>query len=115
MLGSGSDTWKYWDRKRAGTITDEDWRAIEGGIARSPGHCMTMGTASTMTAAAEALGLTLPGASSVPEPRTSPRQCPGSMGPAGTKTAGRSTLAAPISSAGVDLSQPPIRTAPSTG
>jgi dihydroxy-acid dehydratase len=66
VLGSGSDTWKYWDRKRTGAITDEDWRAIEGGIARSPGHCMTMGTASTMTAAAEALGLTLPGASSVP-------------------------------------------------
>jgi dihydroxy-acid dehydratase len=66
VLGSGSDTWKYWDRKRAGTITDEDWDAIESGIARSPGHCMTMGTASTMTAAAEALGLTLPGASSVP-------------------------------------------------
>ena len=52
---------------------------------------------------------------SVPEPRVSPRQCPGSIGPAGTKTAGRSTLAAPISSAGVDLSQPPISTAPSTG
>jgi dihydroxy-acid dehydratase len=66
VLGSGSDTWKYWDRKRTGAISDEDWRAIEGGIARSPGHCMTMGTASTMTAAAEALGLTLPGASSVP-------------------------------------------------
>ncbi len=52
---------------------------------------------------------------SVPEPRVWPRQCPGSMGPAGTKTAGRSTLAAPMSRAGVDLSQPPIRTAPSTG
>lgn len=52
---------------------------------------------------------------SVPEPRTSLRQCPGSIGPAGTNTAGRSTLAAPIRSAGVDLSQPPIRTAPSTG
>jgi dihydroxy-acid dehydratase len=66
VLGSGSDVWKYWDRKRAGTISDGDWTEIEGGIARSPGHCMTMGTASTMTAAAEALGLTLPGASSVP-------------------------------------------------
>lgn len=52
---------------------------------------------------------------SVPEPRTSLRQCPGSIGPAGTKTAGRSTEAAPISSAGVDLSQPPSSTAPSTG
>lgn len=52
---------------------------------------------------------------SVPEPRVSPRQWPGSIGPAGTKTVGRSTEAAPISSAGVVLSQPPIRTAPSTG
>jgi dihydroxy-acid dehydratase len=66
VLGSGSDVWKYWDRKRAGSITEQDWNEIENGIARSPGHCMTMGTASTMTAAAEALGLTLPGASSVP-------------------------------------------------
>ncbi|CAM5685722.1 hypothetical protein SVIOM342S_10122 [Streptomyces violaceorubidus] len=52
---------------------------------------------------------------SVPEPRVSPRQCPGSIGPAGTNTAGRSTVAAPMSRAGVDLSQPPISTAPSTG
>ena len=66
VLGSGSDTWKFWDQKRAGLITDEDWSAIEAGIARSPGHCMTMGTASTMTSAAEALGLTLPGAASIP-------------------------------------------------
>jgi dihydroxy-acid dehydratase len=65
-LGSGSDTWKYWAQKRAGTIGDREWDEIEDGIARSPGHCMTMGTASTMTAAAEALGLTLPGASSIP-------------------------------------------------
>lgn len=66
VLGSGSDVWKYWDAKRAGEIGDCEWRAIEDGIARSPGHCMTMGTASTMTAAAEALGMTLPGASSIP-------------------------------------------------
>jgi dihydroxy-acid dehydratase len=66
VLGSGSDAWKYWDAKRAGEIGDCEWRGIEDGIARSPGHCMTMGTASTMTAAAEALGLTLPGASSIP-------------------------------------------------
>ncbi len=65
-LGSGSDTWKYWADLRAGLITDEDWREIENGIARSPGHCMTMGTASTMTSAAEALGVTLPGAVSIP-------------------------------------------------
>ncbi len=65
-LGSGSDVWKYWDEKRAGLIDERAWGEIEDGIARSPGHCMTMGTASTMTAATEALGMTLPGASSIP-------------------------------------------------
>ncbi len=65
-LGSGTDVWKYWDERRAGTIDKEQWQGIEGGIARSYGHCMTMGTASTMTAIAEAMGLTLPGASSIP-------------------------------------------------
>ncbi len=65
-LGSGSDVWKYWAELRAGTITEKDWEEIEHGIARSPGHCMTMGTASTMTSAAEALGMTLPGAASIP-------------------------------------------------
>jgi dihydroxy-acid dehydratase len=68
FLGSGSDTWKYWAELRAGNITAEDWRDVEDGIARSPGHCMTMGTASTMTSAAEVLGLTLPGAASIPAP-----------------------------------------------
>src|SRR5262245_15504803 len=66
VLGSGSDVWKYWDERRAGTISDEEWSGMESGIARSYGHCMTMGTASTMTAFAEALGMTLPGASSIP-------------------------------------------------
>ena len=65
-LGSGSDTWKYWAELRAGNITESDWQGVEDGIARSPGHCMTMGTASTMTSAAEVLGLTLPGAASIP-------------------------------------------------
>ncbi len=65
-LGSGSDVWKYWAEKRAGNITDQQWLEIEEGIARSPGHCMTMGTASTMTSAVEALGFTLPGAVSIP-------------------------------------------------
>ncbi|HWE20625.1 MAG TPA: L-arabinonate dehydratase [Hyphomicrobiaceae bacterium] len=64
-LGSGSDVWKYWDEKRAGNITDADWAEIENGVARSFGTCMTMGTAATMMAIAEALGLTLPGASSL--------------------------------------------------
>src|ERR1700710_1903590 len=66
VLGSGSDAWKYWDERRAGTITDADWVNVEAGIARSYGTCMTMGTASTMTAIAEAIGMTLPGASSIP-------------------------------------------------
>lgn len=65
-LGSGTDAWKYWDERRAGNIDDCAWREIEDGIARSPGHCMTMGTASTMTAIAETLGFTLSGASSIP-------------------------------------------------
>ena len=67
-LGSGSDTWKYWAELRAGNITEEDWQGVEDGIARSPGHCMTMGTASTMTAAVEALGMCLSGYSSIPAP-----------------------------------------------
>jgi dihydroxy-acid dehydratase len=66
FLGSGSDTWKYWAEKRAGKLSDEAWEEIENGIARSPGHCMTMGTASTMTSAVEALGMSLAGAASIP-------------------------------------------------
>ena len=66
FLGSGSDGWKYWDELRAGNLTKKDWFDVETGIARSFGHCMTMGTASTMTAIAEALGFCLPGASSIP-------------------------------------------------
>jgi dihydroxy-acid dehydratase len=65
-LGSGSDAWKYWDERRAGNVSDSEWLGIQAGIARSAGTCMTMGTASTMTAVAEAMGLTLPGASSIP-------------------------------------------------
>lgn len=66
ILGSGTDVFKYWDERRAGTIDKKEWQGIEGGIARSYGHCMTMGTASTMTAIAEGFGLCLPGASSIP-------------------------------------------------
>ncbi|MFD4569539.1 L-arabinonate dehydratase [Streptomyces sp. NPDC058467] len=66
ILGSGTDMWKYWDDKRAGLIGDCELTELESGLARSPGHCMTMGTASTLTAAAEALGVTVPGASSIP-------------------------------------------------
>jgi len=66
VLGSGTDTWKYAAELKAGKITNLEWKSIETGIARSAGHCMTMGTASTMTSAADALGLTLPGFSSIP-------------------------------------------------
>ena len=66
ILGSGADVWKYWDERRAGNISDTEWTGIEGGIARSYGTCMTMGTAATMMSIAEAIGLTIPGASSIP-------------------------------------------------
>jgi dihydroxy-acid dehydratase len=76
VLGSGSDSWKYWAELKAGNITIQDWNDIESGIARSAGMCMTMGTASTMTAVAEAMGFSLPGASSIPAPDANhPRMC----------------------------------------
>ena len=65
-LGSGTDSWKYWAELRAGKIDERAWQEVEEGIARSFGHCMVMGTASTMTSVAETLGLTLPGAASIP-------------------------------------------------
>jgi dihydroxy-acid dehydratase len=67
-LGSGSDAFKYWDERRAGKLSDKSWAEMEAGIARSNGTCMTMGTAATMMGIAEALGFTLPGASSIPAP-----------------------------------------------
>jgi dihydroxy-acid dehydratase len=66
VLGSGSDAWKYWDERRAGRISEAQWAEVEAGIARSHGTCMTMGTAATMMGIAEAIGMTLPGASAVP-------------------------------------------------
>src|ERR1700737_3853640 len=76
FLGSGSDVWKYWTEKRAGNISEDDWSEIEGGIARSFGTCMVMGTAATMMAITEALGLALPGASSIPAADANhPRMC----------------------------------------
>jgi len=67
-LGSGTDMFKGWSELRAGTIDQQHWEDLLLGIARSPGTCMTMGTAATMMSAMEALGLTLPGASSIPAP-----------------------------------------------
>ncbi|MBC9716915.1 dihydroxy-acid dehydratase [Streptomyces sp. TRM66268-LWL] len=65
-LASGTDMWKYWDEHRAGRLGDCELGELQNGLARSAGHCMTMGTASTLTAAAEVLGVTIPGASSIP-------------------------------------------------
>lgn len=65
-IGSGSDVWHFWDELRAGRISEEEFCEIESCISRSAGHCMTMGTASTMTSIAEALGMTLTGCASVP-------------------------------------------------
>lgn len=65
-VGSGSDVWKFWAERCAGNLCDADWSDFENEIARSPGHCMTMGTASTMTSLADTLGMTLPGTSSIP-------------------------------------------------
>ena len=76
VLGSGSDSWKFWDERRAGNVSDAEWLELEGGIARSHGTCMTMGTAATMMGIAESVGLTLPGASSIPAPDANhPRMC----------------------------------------
>ncbi|HXG33151.1 MAG TPA: IlvD/Edd family dehydratase [Bryobacteraceae bacterium] len=67
-LGSGTDGRKLYDEYRAGRISEEEWCEIEGCIARSAGHCTVMGTASTMTSLAEALGMTLPGCANIPAP-----------------------------------------------
>ena len=67
-LGSGTDGKKLFDQYRTGRITEEEWCEIEGCIARTAGHCTVMGTASTMTSLAEALGMTLPGCANIPAP-----------------------------------------------
>jgi dihydroxy-acid dehydratase len=67
-LGSGTDGKKLFDQYRTGRLTEEDWCEIEGCIARTAGHCAVMGTASTMTSLAEALGMTLPGCANIPAP-----------------------------------------------
>ncbi len=67
-LGSGTDASRWYDELQAGTITQEQYTEMESAGARSAGHCMTMGTASTMTSMAETLGMTLSGAASIPAP-----------------------------------------------
>jgi dihydroxy-acid dehydratase len=75
-VGSGTHTRKFWDEYRAGNLSDADWTEIEATSSRSPGTCNTMGTATTMTAIAETLGFSLPGASSIPAVDSAhPRMC----------------------------------------
>jgi len=65
-LGSGTDGWRLWAEKRAGQISDEEFCEAESCMSRSAGHCMVMGTASTMASMAEALGMALPGNAAIP-------------------------------------------------
>lgn len=65
-IGSGTDVWKFTEEHRAGRMTTSDLYEAEACMARSAGHCMTMGTASTMASIMEALGLQLTGAASIP-------------------------------------------------
>ena len=65
-IGSGTDAFRFNDLHRQGRITDEELAEVESCLSRSAGHCMVMGTASTMTSIAEALGMTLSGAAAIP-------------------------------------------------
>ncbi len=65
-IGSGTDVWKFADDLKMGKMTLEEFEEAEACMSRSIGHCSTMGTASTMAMMVEALGLTLPGISSIP-------------------------------------------------
>jgi dihydroxy-acid dehydratase len=67
-LGSGTDLWRLWAEKRAGRLSDEELCEAESCMSRSAGHCMVMGTASTMASMVEALGMTLPGNAAIPAP-----------------------------------------------
>jgi L-arabonate dehydrase len=67
-LGSGTDAWRLWAERRAGQLTEEELCEAESCMSRSSGHCMVMGTASTMASMAEALGMTLPGNAAIPAP-----------------------------------------------
>ncbi len=67
-LGSGTDAWRLWAMRRAGQLSDEEWCEAESCMSRSAGHCMVMGTASTIASMVEALGMTLPGNAAIPAP-----------------------------------------------
>jgi dihydroxy-acid dehydratase len=66
QVGAGTHTRLFWDELQAGRLDAHEWVQLESRMTRSPGTCNTMGTASTMTSMAEALGLSLPGSSSIP-------------------------------------------------
>ena len=75
-VGTGTHTMKFWNERRAGRLPDDDWQALESCMTRSPGTCNTAGTATTMTAVAEVLGFSLPGAHSIPAVDSHhPRMC----------------------------------------
>ena len=65
-LGSCTDCRRYHTELRAGSITEEQWAELQNSIVRSPGHCMVMGTASTMASMGESLGIALPGNAAIP-------------------------------------------------
>ncbi len=79
-LASGTDVWRYWDERRAGKFSTRDWKALEEGIARSAGTCMSMGTAASMMLVTEALGLSLAGASTIPAVDSSHRRMAAASG-----------------------------------
>ena len=75
-VGTGTHTMKFWNERRAGLMPDDDWQELESCMTRSPGTCNTAGTATTMTAVAEVLGFSLPGAQSIPAMDSHhPRMC----------------------------------------
>ncbi|TDO24596.1 IlvD/Edd family dehydratase [Pedobacter duraquae] len=65
-IGSGTSAWKFTEELKKGNITYEEYEEVESCMSRSPGHCMTMGTASTMACMAESLGMTLTGGAAIP-------------------------------------------------
>jgi L-arabonate dehydrase len=65
-VGVCTDCWRYQDELRAGRMTSEEWEEFEAAVVRSPGHCSTMGTASTMACLVEALGMGLPESAAMP-------------------------------------------------
>src|SRR6202035_1270955 len=67
-LGACTDCSRYTTELRAGTLSVEEYVEIEDALCRSAGHCMVMGTASTMASLTEALGMTLPGCAAIPAP-----------------------------------------------